>query len=234
MHHASDAGSAGDDPLDAYMATHVAPAATAQAGPRHTPQPSPASAGTALRNRRYAALTALLASGHDFFSDAAMEERAPALYHEVLGRHQVGGAPSTGAGGSGGSGAGPLTIMLMSALDRQRNSGARRGSEGDSEYDGGSGSGGVNLDVDAGQASDAAGIGVPHSADGVLVTEAGQRAMLLRLMTERFLRGDEAAHFDYAAVDGEGELDGHAESARDAEERYFDGGEDTSRDHPPP
>jgi hypothetical protein len=120
-----------------------------------------------LRNRRYAALTAMLASGDDFFSDAAMEERAPALYHEVLGRHQALGVPSTagtaagtraGAAAATAGGGGPLTVMLMSALDRQRNSGARGASEGGIGGNGGGGGSGGGGD-DAGQASDAAGGG---------------------------------------------------------------------------
>jgi hypothetical protein len=40
-----------------------------------------------VRNRRYARLRAMLAAGDEFFSDEQMEERAPGVFHAVLGRH---------------------------------------------------------------------------------------------------------------------------------------------------
>ena len=49
------------------------------------------------------------------------------------------------------------------------------------------------------------------------------RDELLQVMKDRFLRGDESAHFDYAALcDNNPRYDDLEQQARDAEDRYFD------------
>ena len=49
------------------------------------------------------------------------------------------------------------------------------------------------------------------------------REELLALMRERFLRGDEGEHFDYASrCDNNPKFDDIEQESRDAEERWFD------------
>lgn len=184
-----------------------------------------------IRNRRFKALQSLLAT--EFFSDEAMEERAPALFKDMLGRY-LGPSKATAAGARTEEGIGatiansisgpfnPITNMLMSAVERQIRSGSdaaantEHAGDDDAEEEEGSSAASQPLDPSSEEAVDLA---IGRSSDVDIVE---RRNELLQLMSERFLRGDDAAFYDYRQVDEDEELDVSAEADRDREEAYFD------------
>lgn len=287
------------DPLDAFMAEleGAVPQADTDGGgldgagttanraaPRRRQGQPGAPTPSTVRNRRFRELQALLGGtsvyAAGYFSDDAMEERAPGLFADVLGRH-LRAQPQAPVAASGGGAAAadaaaqraarPLTTMLMAALQRQcapdgvgsEANGGGGGSDEDEvsmpDDDGDEVTIGVASSAEAAGAGAGAGAGIsvdvavaavgrlglgavrssgsrvvasgsPSDADSdaaAAVSIADRRAELVRLMSERFLRGDDGDAFPhYAAVDGDDSADACDEAAADAQEMYFDRGDD--------
>jgi hypothetical protein len=336
------------DPLDAYMAAlpPTAPQdatglALADELRRRRALHAEAGGGVsvAVRNRRFVRMQQMLADGDDFFSDEQMEERAPAVYHTMLGRHLDAAvaagsqrtferwAPSSAAAATAGAFSGAavasarpsalreggytasslqaasvsvsciaggsrqwgvvtaeappssdaaahedervkderderdvpaaeaayrarhgLSDMLVnSILARQRLERRGEGS-GDGNAGGYAGGAGLVQGTQLAAAATAAGGGYIEEEDdegdeGCAMQEDGtdavggrqlrisvsaRRAALLRVMQERFLRGDDAALFNYEGVDGDASLDVSREGEADAEDAYFGGDADAA------
>lgn len=267
------------------------------------PHPATAAGGASsavVRNRRYVRLQAMIAEGHGFFSDEQMEERAPELFHAMLGRHLDAATTYSWSASSTCLAPAPdRTDSIQTAMDdayvaaRRANvipdaasagcserSGVRWGSiSGESEQPrmdalGTHATAPLRLEsvpvqlpvagepattrcsaaepVSAAEASHRLTHGLSemmisammcqkqrerrHAAEARVGYDASvfaeddcddgrsvadRRAALLRVMGERFLSGQESAHFDYTAVDADANLDVSREAELDAEDAYF-------------
>jgi hypothetical protein len=196
-----------------------------------------------VRNRRYRALQSLLKS--EYFNDDEMQRRDPALFHEALGA-QIEAAILSASSRASMSWAEPVreqpVLPRESSSDivsEQNLQGARIGLQlgfgaGADEDDAGDLSRPltamlasatqrrVRTDHTAAEGESNAGDDAMPLADAEDSSSLEcARSALVRLMAERFLRGDDAPFFDYAEVDHDDTLDVHNEATDDWEDKYF-------------
>lgn len=180
--------------------------------------PTPAQTAAArrvTRMRRLAHLDVLESQGH--FTEHAMRLREPVLFHQ-----HVGAAPGTREGGTETSGADEterahaVSLALLAREDDRDAVAAARGGAGaedDAEYDArrkGKRPSGFGADAPDPEADTA--------------SRAARVASFRRVLRERFLDGDDPDASAYARVDVDASLDESfaAETARDAEDKYFE------------
>jgi hypothetical protein len=187
-----------------------------------------------------------------FFGDGAMEDRAPTLFHAMLGAHiersvqmdvtrivalsaaavDDGSGPSSIAEGSSPARANTaLSSMLMGALQRQMHAEARGDAMGRGERSSdGEGNGeGAQRTAHAGGVGESVGSLAARSADGLTKVSMlddttdipALRAELRRVMGERFMRGEDAAFYDYRTCDTNEKLDIGPEADNDYMDAYF-------------
>lgn len=180
--------------------------------------PTPAQTAAArrvTRMRRLAHLDVLESQGH--FTEHAMRLREPVLFHQ-----HVGAAPGTREGGTETSGADEterahaVSLALLAREDDRDAVAAARGGAGaedDAEYDArrkGKRPSGFGADAPDPEADTA--------------SRAERVASFRRVLRERFLDGEDPDVSAYARVDVDTSLDESfaAETARDAEDKYFE------------
>jgi hypothetical protein len=257
------------DPLDHFMDSCVLP----HAAPQDPTVPSPPSSrapksanDAAAYRRRFITASRWMSEGAAFFSDAAMEERAPRLFHAILGHllersvamphseegevdeeeeeenEEVGdegaGARASARGSSANLSAAILAlargdgglahrerISLSSMLLSAAGSGERRRARFAEE----------NADEDAEDEEEGPGDGDIHGPPVPRSAIVAAREELLRAMFSRFVKGADAAFFEYWPVDsdatlelggGEGCASAWREAEDDAEQAYFDAEEE--------
>ncbi|GMF40987.1 unnamed protein product [Phytophthora fragariaefolia] len=228
------------DSLDAYMATLELPsggatASMAQARAEHFPSPS-TSCGRAVvvKNRRYRRLQQLLqetTDGEDqYFSDAMMQQRSPALFHFYLGQY-LGLEKGPTASPAADEGGQKLSSFLMDTCQRSEME-ARRVAEQETW--------GKFTAADERQEQER--VDRLYEEENVVEEEeeeeedeeeataftvAERRLQLIDIMTTRFLNGNDGEYVSYAEIDADESLDDFDEMQRDAENRYFaDGAEE--------
>ena len=185
--------------------------------------PTPAQTAAArrvTRMRRLAHLDVLESQGH--FTEHAMRLREPVLFHQ-----HVGAAPGTREGGTETSGADETErahavslALLAREDDRDADAAvaAARGAEGaedDAESDAEKEKKGKRPSVVGADAAD---------PEANTATRAARVASFRRVLRERFLDGEDPDASAYARVDVDASLDESfaAETARDAEDKYFE------------
>eukprot|EP00123_Amoebidium_parasiticum_P021772 comp7346_c0_seq1/m.3046 comp7346_c0_seq1/g.3046 ORF comp7346_c0_seq1/g.3046 comp7346_c0_seq1/m.3046 type:complete len:281 (-) comp7346_c0_seq1:411-1253(-) len=193
-------------------------------------QLDPRTSKTRAKNRRLIHMQRLIREG-SYFSDAAMKERNPQLFDEMIGRNlnekerlDLSNAEARRNGLGEGS---TLTQFLLGEHDRaclrqQQEDEFEEEFDTDSdEYEDQMKEGDMNeeprnrkppADEDLGEEEP------PPVSDEV---KAEMRSEFERFMKEEFLSGRDKG-FDYRAVDDDWTLDDSEEANRDAEDRYFD------------
>lgn len=232
------------DPLDAYMASLQLPEDHAQQVNGHTVSVSDAkgarewrraAGGATVKNRRYRRLQHLLlaeereSKGPEeaeeaFFSDAAMQQRSPALFHFYLGQYLPESARAA-TNGPMSEEAASLSAFLMKTRERSEME-TRRVAEQErwGSFEGRDASAARKreqrlfeedeLEEEEDSSSD------EESADEASIDE--RRRVLVEVMSARFLHGEDGEYVDYAAIDADETLDDLDEMDRDAQDRYFD------------
>ncbi|KAL6785336.1 hypothetical protein ACKKBG_A03430 [Auxenochlorella protothecoides x Auxenochlorella symbiontica] len=166
-----------------------------------------------IRNRRLAHMQRLMAEGQ-YFSESAMEQRQPWLYHQYIGQYR----PSADASDQASTGVSPGLAYADRLLDHAREATLAEAREEEQlaydaateEEDGEDGHEEVDED------------GRDQQSPAPVEPLSEREGALLDLMQQSFLAGHDPG-IDYPAIDGDAELDEHWArlQAQDAEDRYF-------------
>ncbi|KAE8896655.1 hypothetical protein PF005_g16128 [Phytophthora fragariae] len=228
------------DSLDAYMASLELPSgdattSMAQARAEHgTSRNAPRGHGVVVKNRRYRRLQQLMQGEGEvedqYFSDAMMQQRSPALFHFYLGQYLAfeKGPTATTVTTAVDNGGQKLSSFLMDTCQRSEME-ARRVAEQET----------WGAFTAADEKQEQRRLERLYEEDNVVEEEeeddeqeedqvdaaafsvAERRQQLVEVMSARFLNGEDAEYVRYAEIDADESLDDFAEMQRDAEDQYF-------------
>lgn len=189
--------------------------------------------GTAVKNRRYAAMVKLIEEGK-YFSENEMKSRDPLLYEQLIGQYQS--SAEKRANLRPNAETDTLVDVLLQGIDRQHDNEIekqQREEEGTSQNEI------VDENSNDSESSDSHSIQWGNFDDenvkkdvrnsrkrtANLIT-AGERDLLKEeffgIMYSNFLSGKDEEFFDYSKVDENEEYDNVQENDQDEEDRYFE------------